>query len=72
MEEKGRGDQSGLRLICAGSIVFLIGLAIIFFKEFDVPYYWTPAIVGAALMVAGFVVYGIRRLFGNPREPESK
>jgi len=60
-----------MRLICAGAIVFLVGLIIILFKEFNIPRYWTPMVIGVALMVAGVVVHTIRRACDR-REIEPK
>jgi hypothetical protein len=71
MKEKCKGNWPGMRLICAGAIVFLVGLTIIFFKEFNIPRYWTPAVIGIALMVAGVIVHSIKRTCGH-QEIESK
>ena len=65
MREKCKGYGPGMRLICAGAIVFLIGLTIILFKEFNIPRYWTPMVIGVALMAAGTVVHYIRRARDN-------
>jgi len=62
MKEKCRENRPGIRLICAGAIVFLVGVTIILFKEFNIPRYWTPAVIGVALMLAGVVVHSIRRV----------
>jgi hypothetical protein len=61
MREKCKENGPGMRLICAGAIVFLVGLAIILFKEFNIPRYWIPAVIGLALMLAGVVVHNIKR-----------
>lgn len=61
MKEQCKGNWPGMGLICAGAIVFLVGLTIILFKELDIPRYWIPAIVGLVLMVAGIAVGGIKR-----------
>ncbi len=65
MREKCKGNGPGMRLICAGAIVFLVGLTIILFKEFNIPRYWIPAVIGLALMLAGVIVHGIRRMCGH-------
>jgi len=54
-----------MRLICAGAIVFLVGLTIILFKELNIPRYWIPAVIGLGLMLAGVIVHGIRRVCGH-------
>ena len=64
MREKCKGNGAGMRLICAGAILFLVGLTIILFKEFNIPRYWTPAVVGLALMLAGVIVHSIKRTCG--------
>ena len=69
MKEKCKGNWSGMKLICAGAIVFLVGLTIILFRELNIPRYWTPAVIGVALMVAGVVVHNIKRAC-NHREIE--
>ena len=47
-------------LILAGLIVFTVGVIIVLFKEFNIPRYWIPAVVGLVLILAGFVVYRIK------------
>lgn len=71
MREQCKGNGSGMRLICAGAIVFLVGLTIILFKELNIPRYWIPAMIGLALMLAGVIVHSIKRAY-NHRESESK
>jgi len=46
-------------LILAGGIVFWVGMMIVLFREFDIPRYWIPAVVGIQLMVAGGVIHKI-------------
>jgi hypothetical protein len=65
MREKCKRNGPGMRLICAGAIVFLVGLTIILFKELNIPRYWIPAVIGLALMLAGVIVHGIRRVCGH-------
>ena len=71
MREKCKGNGPGTGLIRAGAIVFLVGLTIIFFKEFNIPRYWIPAFIGLALMLAGIIVHSIKRTCGLPEtKPE--
>jgi uncharacterized membrane protein len=49
-------------LILAGAIVFLVGVTIILFKELNIPRYWIPAVIGVVLIVAGIIVYRIKRV----------
>jgi hypothetical protein len=65
MREKCKGSGPGMRLICAGAILFLVGLTIILFKEFSIPRYWIPAVIGLALMLAGVIVHSIKRVCGH-------
>ena len=62
MEEKCMGKWPGMGLILAGAIVFLVGVIIILFKEFNIPRYWIPAVIGVVLIVAGVIVYRIKRV----------
>lgn len=55
MEEKHRGKWPGAGLIFAGTIVFVVGLVIVIFKEFNIPGYYIPIVVGAGLIAAGIV-----------------
>jgi hypothetical protein len=71
MREKCKGNGPGTGLICAGAIVFLVGLTIILFKELNLPRYWIPAAIGLALMLAGVIVHSIKRVCGH-REMEPK
>ncbi len=70
MRENCRKNGHGMGLICAGAVVFLVGLAIILFKEFDIPRYWITAVIGIALMVAGAFVHGMRRFCDRREEPK--
>jgi hypothetical protein len=40
-------------LMLAGVLVILIGLGIVAVRTLDLPRYWTPVAVGAALLAAG-------------------
>lgn len=62
MKERCGKNLSGTRLIRTGAIIFLIGVTILLFKEFNFPRYWIPAIIGAALMLAGIIVYSVSRV----------
>ena len=61
MKETCKGSWPGMGLICAGAIVFLVGLTIILFKELDIPRYWIPAVIGLVLMAAGVIVSLVKR-----------
>lgn len=61
MKEHCGKNRQGMGLVGAGAIVFLVGLTIALFKEFNLPRYWIPAVIGVMLMVAGAIVYGIKR-----------
>jgi tetrahydromethanopterin S-methyltransferase subunit E len=56
MQEKCKGNWPGMGLILAGTVVFLVGLTIILFKELDIPRYWIPVVIGLVLIVAGVIV----------------
>ena len=43
----------GNKLMFAGLIVTLIGLAVVFARSFEIPRYWTPVIVGIVLFLIG-------------------
>ena len=65
MREGCKEKKPGMRLICAGAVVFLVGLTIALFKEFNIPRYWTPMTIGVVLMSAGVVLHSIRRMCGH-------
>jgi ribose/xylose/arabinose/galactoside ABC-type transport system permease subunit len=48
---------SGSRLMCAGLIVTLIGVALALMATYEIPRHWTTAVVGAALLLAGGLRY---------------
>ena len=50
------GNWPGRGLLSAGIIVFLVGVMIIIFKEFNIPRYWIVAVIGLILIVAGLLV----------------
>ena len=41
------------KLMAAGVIVTLVGLFIVIRREMGIPSYWTPLLVGIALLIAG-------------------
>jgi len=43
------------RLMVAGLIVTLVGLLIVIKHEMGIPGYWTPLLVGIALLIAGAI-----------------
>jgi hypothetical protein len=45
----------GRGLIVAGTILTIIGLAIVVFRTFHIPEYWMPLLVGVALLIVGAV-----------------
>jgi hypothetical protein len=45
--------HTGRGLLFAGTILTIIGLAIVVFRTFHIPEYWMPLIVGVALLVLG-------------------
>jgi len=59
MIDKNKKSRSGKGLILAGGIVLFVGLAIVLFKELNIPRYWIPAVVGLALIAAGAFIRGI-------------
>ena len=63
-------DRNGSGLIYAGTIVFVVGLAIILFKELEIPRYWCTAIVGLLLIAAGIIARSLRRVCGRREIPE--
>jgi glucose uptake protein GlcU len=65
MKEKCKGNWQGMGLILAGTVVFLVGLTIILFKELDIPRYWIPAVIGLVLIVAGAIVHSIKRVYNH-------
>ncbi len=50
-----RCGHSGSGLLLAGLIVTLIGLGIVMIRALQIPGYWVPLAVGAALLLAGAV-----------------
>jgi len=60
MNKERRVNWPGMGLVSAGVIVFLVGLMIILFKEFDIPRYYIVAVIGFILIVAGIVVNRFR------------
>jgi hypothetical protein len=43
--------------MAAGAIVMIVGLGIVLFRALEVPRYWIPFFVGAALFVAGLIAW---------------
>lgn len=62
MKEHCKGNWPGMGLICAGLVVFFVGLAIVLFKELNIPGYFIPLVVGLALIVTGVVIGGMKRM----------
>lgn len=55
--EMMRHRFSGSRLMCAGLIVTVIGVALGLMATYDIPRHWTTAVVGAALLLGGVLRY---------------
>ncbi len=51
----------------AGLIVILVGIALVVAASLQIPGYWTPVLVGAAL----FLVGAMRRATGGDRRSEN-
>jgi hypothetical protein len=51
--EMMRHRLSGARLMCAGLVVTLIGVALGFMATYEVPGHWTTAVVGVAVLLGG-------------------
>ncbi len=51
--EMMRHRLSGSRLMCAGLIVTVIGVALGLMATYDIPRHWTTAAVGAAVLLGG-------------------
>jgi hypothetical protein len=45
----------------AGTLVILIGLAVVTVRTLDLPRYWTPVAVGIALLAAGAILKASQR-----------
>ncbi len=67
MKNSCKTRWTGNGLIVAGAIVFMVGLTIVLFKEFQIPRTWIPVAVGVALMVAGLAARWLKGLW-NSRE----
>jgi hypothetical protein len=48
-----RHRLSGGRLMCAGLVVTLVGVALGLMATYEVPAHWTTAVVGAAILLGG-------------------
>jgi hypothetical protein len=62
--DAGRRCFGGDRLMFAGAIVMLVGLAVVAMRTLALPGYWTPVVVGAVL----FLIGGVRRAIGSRDE----
>jgi mannose/fructose/N-acetylgalactosamine-specific phosphotransferase system component IIC len=61
--------RSGNGLILAGTILTVIGIAIVLLKVWHIPEYWIPLMVGMGLLLLGLV----RRLTSaGPRDSASR
>lgn len=56
MKDKNLKHWPGTGLIFAGSIVFIVGLTVVLFKEFEIPKHWVPVAVGGILIAAGIIM----------------
>ncbi len=57
--------RNGSGLMYAGTIVFVIGLAIILFKELNIPRYWSTAVIGLMLIAAGYIARSLKQVCGR-------
>ena len=57
----------GNGLMFAGSIVMLIGLAVVVMRTVELPPYWTPVVVGAVLFLIGAARRAVRAREDPPR-----
>ncbi len=71
MKEDCKKHGPGSGLIFAGVVVLLVGLTIALFKEFNLPRYWIPAVIGAALILTGVVVRGTKNVY-DQRDSQSR
>jgi uncharacterized membrane protein YfcA len=55
--EMMRHRFSGSRLMCAGLIVTVIGVALGLMATYQIPRHWTTAVVGVALLLGGALRY---------------
>jgi hypothetical protein len=53
-------ECAGSRMMFAGLIVLLVGLAVALAATLRIPGYWTPALVGAVLFLVGALRWAIR------------
>jgi mannose/fructose/N-acetylgalactosamine-specific phosphotransferase system component IIC len=51
-----RSARAGQGLMVAGGILTAIGLCIVLIKTLMLPGYWTPLLVGLALLLVGAIV----------------
>jgi hypothetical protein len=59
---------SGSRLMCAGLVVTLVGLAIGLTATYEIPGHWTTAVVGVAVLLGGALRRVLARGEGTDRE----
>lgn len=52
---------AGRGLMVAGSIVMIVGLGVVAVRTLGIERHWVPVFVGAALLVAGLIVYATSR-----------
>ena len=62
-----RHRLSGGRLMCAGLVVTLVGVALGLMATYEVPGHWTTAVVGGAVLLGG----GLRHLLARGGDSES-
>jgi len=63
MKEKYKKNWPGIGLLVVGMIVLVAGLTIGLFRELEIPRHWIPATVGAALILAGIIVRGMKNVY---------
>jgi hypothetical protein len=71
MKEHCKKSWPGSGMIFAGGIVLVVGLTIGLFREFDLPRYWIPAVIGALLILTGVIVRGAKNVY-DQRDSQSR
>jgi uncharacterized membrane protein HdeD (DUF308 family) len=59
--EMVRQRLSGSRLMCAGLVVTLVGIALGFMASYEIPSHWTTAVVGVAVLLGGALRHMLAR-----------
>ena len=67
-----RHRLSGGRLMCAGLVVTLVGVALGLMATYEVPAHWTTAVVGAAVLLGGALRHMLGRQDGTEGGRQSR